>query len=52
MSREEAHKILDRIFDLGYKGSLVFNFNGLGTAKAKLESQEVSSESRIVAVAI
>lgn len=52
MSKDDAHKILDKIYDLGYKGSLVFNFNGLGAIKAKLNEQEVSNESRIVAVAI
>lgn len=52
MTREEAHKILDKIIDLGYKGNLIFHLNGRGEIKAKLSEQEVSSESRIVAVAI
>lgn len=52
MERDEAHKVLDKIFDIGYKGSIVFHLNGRGEVKIKLEAQEVSSESSIVAVAI
>lgn len=38
MSREEAHKLLDRLFDLGYTGLFSFNFfkGSITNTEAKL----------------
>lgn len=52
MSREEAHKILDKLIDFGYCGQVVFPLFKKTVGAAKLVDQTIKSADELMMVTI
>lgn len=50
MSREEAHKLLDKLFDMKYSGSFIINFFKGGVSNIEVKQSVKACEQMVLVV--